>query len=281
MKETSTPISGMCHCAGIALHEIWDVEADSEYDIQWPEEKAAPIYPGSFTACYTMQGTGQLHLKDGRRIGLPHDSLLIVENDKILRYRCSAETWHFHWVEFSPSPALELPAGRRIDLPQFDMYSHAFYEIIRALRQPTPAHKRLAAATFEKLLHEWLVLCEDEKAPLPHRETIRAVIDEMHCRISENWTVQAMAKHAGMSEPNFRKCFRQNTGLPPKRFYNGIRMAQAEALLNKGKSTVGEIAHRLGFSDPFHFSREFKRHTGKPPSAWRPNAGTSRNLPMA
>lgn len=269
MKETNAPISGLCHCAGIALHEVWDVDADKSYDIHWPKEKAAPIHPGSYTACYTLQGAGRLFLQDGPRIDLPPDSLLIVENEKIRRYCCFGDSWSFHWVEFSPSPAMVLPAGKRIDLPRFEMYSNTFYEIIRALRQPTPAHKKLAAATFTKLLYEWLVLCENNKTPKPHQETIQAIINEMHCRINDHWTVQAMASHAGMSEPNFRKCFRQVTGQSPKRFYNGIRMALAEALLNRGTYSVSEIAHRLGFTDPFHFSKAFKHHTGMPPSSVR------------
>ena len=33
--------------------------------------------------------------------------------------------------------------------------------------------------------------------------------------------------------------------------------------------SVGEVAHRAGFSDPLYFSRAFKRHAGEAPSDFR------------
>jgi AraC-like DNA-binding protein len=269
MWERNTSIDGMCRCAGVALHAAWDIEADATYDIHWPEEKDAPIYPNSYTACYTLSGTGTLYLRDGTRIELSPDSLLFVKNENVHRYCCVHDNWRFHWVEFSASSALALPVEKQITLPNFDMYSHSFYEVIQALRQGTPAYKRLAAATFEKLLYEWLVLCENEQIKHPHRATIQGIINEMHCRVGENWTVQDMAKQAKMSEPNFRKCFLKITGQSPKKFYNQIRMSLAEALLNKGTYSISEISDQLGFADPFHFSKAFKRHAGAPPSTFR------------
>ena len=272
MWERNAPFDGNCQCAGVALHAVWDVDADASYDIHWPEEKDAPIYPDSYTACYTMTGAGVLCFRDGTRIEVVPDRVLFVESEDVRRYYCVGDRWRFHWIEFSAFPVLDLPLGRCIDVPRSDMYSQAFYGIVEAIRQGTPARKRLAAAGFEKLLYEWLVLCENEQVNLPHLATIQSVINEMHCRIAENWAVHAMAKQAGMSEPNFRRCFRQVTGVAPKEFYNGIRMSLAEALLNKGIYSVSEIAHQLGFADPFHFSKEFKRHAGMPPSVFR-NSG--------
>ena len=46
-------------------------------------------------------------------------------------------------------------------------------------------------------------------------------------------------------------------------------MLEAARLLRFTDLTVGEVAHRAGFTDPLYFSRAFKRHAGEPPMAYR------------
>ena len=90
-----------------------------------------------------------------------------MDSENIHRYHCVGDQWRFHWVEFSVSGALGLPVNERIDLPEFDMYSHSFYEVTQALRQGTPAYKKLGAAIFAKLLYEWMIFCENSQTKLP------------------------------------------------------------------------------------------------------------------
>ncbi|MEM1127010.1 MAG: AraC family transcriptional regulator [Bacteroidota bacterium] len=46
-------------------------------------------------------------------------------------------------------------------------------------------------------------------------------------------------------------------------------VAEAQALLARSRTSVKEVAYRLGFSEPGHFSRFFKKHTGLTPTAFR------------
>lgn len=48
-----------------------------------------------------------------------------------------------------------------------------------------------------------------------------------------------------------------------------MRMKRAEELLREGRLNVSEIAYKLDFSDPFHFSKSFKKHTGMSPSEYK------------
>ena len=68
----------------------------------------------------------------------------------------------------------------------------------------------------------------------------------------------------------FRQVFAALTGQAPKRFYDGLRLEYGRGLLRLGIHKVADVAERLGFSSPFHFSRAFKKHFGKPPSEFRP-----------
>lgn len=54
-----------------------------------------------------------------------------------------------------------------------------------------------------------------------------------------------------------------------KDLFERERSAEARALVEAGELTLGEIAHRLGFSDVGAFGRAFKRWTGQAPGAYR------------
>ena len=90
----------------------------------------------------------------------------------------------------------------------------------------------------------------------------------MHDRLNEPWSVPEMARVAHMSERNFRKIFRDVTGQPPKQFYNQLRLSFARQLLAR-RYNVAQTADALGFSSPYHLSREFKAFYGIAPSKVR------------
>lgn len=48
-------------------------------------------------------------------------------------------------------------------------------------------------------------------------------------------------------------------------------IAEAQAILSRSPVSVQEVAYQLGFKEPGHFSRFFKKHTGTSPSSFREN----------
>jgi AraC-like DNA-binding protein len=77
-----------------------------------------------------------------------------------------------------------------------------------------------------------------------------------------------VAREIGVGYDTFRKHFATTMGMPPGQFRLAKRMDRACVLLYGG-SAVQDVAAELGYSDPFAFSRQFKKHTGMPPSAFR------------
>ena len=48
-----------------------------------------------------------------------------------------------------------------------------------------------------------------------------------------------------------------------------VRMDRAKALIGETGSTLAEVAEQVGYSDPAHFTRAFRRRFGVPPSRLR------------
>jgi len=52
----------------------------------------------------------------------------------------------------------------------------------------------------------------------------------------------------------------------PSQLILAVKMREARRLLDAGGLRVGDVAERVGYADPFHFSRRFKAFWGRSPS---------------
>ena len=79
------------------------------------------------------------------------------------------------------------------------------------------------------------------------------------------YEARSVAKRLGVSMRQLQRIFRAEYGCSPQQWLNEQRMNIALELLQSA-STVKEVAYHLGFLQPSHFSRAFKRRFGYSPS---------------
>lgn len=78
-----------------------------------------------------------------------------------------------------------------------------------------------------------------------------------------------LARAASLSVAQLCRVFQHQVGVSPMKHLTRLRLARASDLLRKTTMNVGEVAHAVGFNDPLHFSRVFRRYAGSPPSDLR------------
>ncbi|MEM1212435.1 MAG: AraC family transcriptional regulator [Planctomycetota bacterium] len=81
--------------------------------------------------------------------------------------------------------------------------------------------------------------------------------------------MEALAHSLHVSYTTFRRGFTQAYGMPPARYRAARTLDHARELIRTTRLTDQQIAHRLGFSDPQHFSKRFKQLVGRTPSQFR------------
>ena len=74
---------------------------------------------------------------------------------------------------------------------------------------------------------------------------------------------------AGVSKSHLFRLFRLVYGQTPHNWLRGYRLSQAKRLLVETNKSIGGIALAVGYEDPLHFSRDFKRNVGVPPRRFR------------
>ena len=70
-------------------------------------------------------------------------------------------------------------------------------------------------------------------------------------------TLEDIARHVGYSVSHFGAFFAQKTQYAPMIYYNQLKIQRACSYLQFSDLKIKEIAYRLGYYDPFHFSKAF------------------------
>lgn len=86
------------------------------------------------------------------------------------------------------------------------------------------------------------------------------------------WTIERLAREAGVSRSTLAQKFKSQTGQTPNEFLLNLRMRLAEELMRGRKHHLKEIARRTGYQSVSAFSTAFKRWSGSPPSVHRRRA---------
>lgn len=94
---------------------------------------------------------------------------------------------------------------------------------------------------------------------------VAEALRRMHGDPERSWTVDELAREAGMSRSAFFDRFTRTVGLRPMEYLLSWRMALAKDLLRGSEMALDEVARRVGYGSASTFSTAFSRHVGQPP----------------
>ncbi|AOP51422.1 AraC family transcriptional regulator [Streptomyces lydicus] len=106
-------------------------------------------------------------------------------------------------------------------------------------------------------------------AQAPTRKPLRDVQAWVTDHLADDLTVPVLAERAGMSERNFTRVFRAETGLTPAAYVETVRVEAARALLETTDTTIDAIARACGFGFAETLHRRFKHTLGVTPGQYR------------
>lgn len=94
---------------------------------------------------------------------------------------------------------------------------------------------------------------------------VKAIIEKEYykpCRVAD------LAQRVGTNRSSLNLAFQYITGVPIKTYIKNYRIEKAKALLESTSNSVEVIAGRVGLHRT-NLERNFKKHYGKSPKAWR------------
>jgi AraC family transcriptional regulator, arabinose operon regulatory protein len=164
-----------------------------------------------------------------------------------------------------PAPSAVVPPGRRCQVRDQVLVTALARRCDMSYRRGDPLGVRQSQLCLEQIL---CLMWEDSIHPPP--QPVDAALHEIMHAIrqdpSRRWTVAELAKRTALSRAQFTRRFTAHAGVSPIRYVIQARIDRAHQLLIETTTSVTNVAVTLGYTDIGHFSRQYKRHTGHPPS---------------
>jgi len=94
---------------------------------------------------------------------------------------------------------------------------------------------------------------------------IARALRRIHASFDADFSVEQLAREAGMSVPTFHMHFKAITETSPMQYVKSIRLHQARLHMVRNGMTAAAASVEVGYDSPSQFSREFKRLFGRSP----------------
>jgi AraC-like DNA-binding protein len=125
---------------------------------------------------------------------------------------------------------------------------------------------QLAAADSSHLVNSILYVDEpDMLEPKPIDKRIRRAMEIMREDPAQSHSLESLAEQVHLSATRFTHLFKDETGVPIRRYRQWLRFRQAIQQITTGE-TMTVAAMQAGFTDSAHFSRAFRSMFGMKPS---------------
>jgi len=225
---------------------------------------------------------GSLTLQlDGESIAVaPGQAILLTPNHReYFQFSREHET-HHSWCTINPSsvpPKMRRLFGSLRKPAPFDSHLASLLKLGMKTLSGYPANESLedgfSLGIGLALLFGFAIAAQTGRmTQSPSDEALIRIEDFVSREYNKPLRLPDMAAAAGVSPQHLLKLFRERQWPTPTDYLYEKRLETAVDLLSHTGLSVGEIADRCGFTNPFHFSRKFRKAYGQSPRAWRTRA---------
>lgn len=245
------------------LNLLWTGEQKCD-----PNYKVGPWLRDHYILHYILDGQGLIEFKGHTYTASKGQMFLIYQNETIMYCADKLHPWHYIWVDFS---------GNAVD----ELLSQTAFSKENRITQPLPQNEILAyfgqmhnhfgnlCAETEgaaALLHLFSYLIKVFPSPDSNRCIAAQAADLLQASSRDpNCKIEKIAELLGVSRSQLFRLFKAKFDISPKQYLENLRFSIAEKLLRENILTISEVAFASGYSDPLHFSAEFKKRFGISP----------------
>ncbi len=106
-------------------------------------------------------------------------------------------------------------------------------------------------------------------AEVPHYDKLTSLRHRIYQHPEESWFIQDICEDLGISRPYFHKIYLAAFGTTCTQDVIASRIACSKRLLETTDDPIAAVSQQSGFETDVYFMRQFKRHVGMTPTAYR------------
>jgi AraC-like DNA-binding protein len=221
----------------------------------------------------TQSGTGKLTLESGCQSIGPNTIMLIPAGTPFL-YELDAEHWDMCWLLLHDCPEYQFIHQLKAGVWQSGNTS-LLYQTMSLIRDFDHSDGWYQADIQLRLIEVLLYQIEQtlKKTPIQsaQQQRLQALIRKVTKQLKMPWNVSTLAAELHMSEPQFYRLCKKETGKTPMKLLTHARMEYACYLLRYTNYSLEQIADNVGYADSASFAHRFKQLYQLSPGRWRHN----------
>ncbi|WP_055106971.1 AraC family transcriptional regulator [Paenibacillus ihumii] len=226
---------------------------------------------------YIHEGAGRFHI-GGQTYDLQSGHGFLIPPDVLVHYEADpVNPWTYSWIGFRGLHVKSLlqRSGLSLAYPIFQSDSRlfeAFYDDLAAARLERGGDMLIQSIVY-RIMAE-LISCSpkaavEAKTSHPKEVYIRKAIEWIERSYSQKITVMDIARSVGLDRTYLSGLFKEQFGVSLQTFLLEYRMNRAIELLRNPDLAISDVSRSVGYTDPFLFSKMFKKVTGHSPRASR------------
>lgn len=229
-----------------------------------------------------LSGKGTYHTSFGSNdfeYHLHEGQAFLIEPNKLVHYYADKDNpWEYIWIEFDGMKAKEYinqaglsqssPVYRPSSLKKGEECFNCLNHLI-----DYPDLLPCEVVGYTNLFFGALIRSSTSAKKIVKNNIqdfyVQSTVDFIENHYMEEISVEDMAANLNLNRSYFSKLFKKITTKSPQDFLIQYRMNKACELLRSTHMPVTQISHLIGYNNPFHFTRAFKRIYNFPPQEWR------------
>jgi AraC-like DNA-binding protein/mannose-6-phosphate isomerase-like protein (cupin superfamily) len=227
---------------------------------------------------YCVKGKGWFTI-DGNKQQVNQDNLLIIPRGTPHIYASSdTNPWTIYWLHFLGNQSENyfkhlLPEFHTFPIPleKAPNIVRLFNEIYEVLQNGfTLDNMIFSSQVLPHLMGLIFLMNHDYHLQLKaSSQVIDESIQYMTKHLSQNLSLSELANHVNLSVSHYSYLFKNKTGYSPIDYFLRLKIQRACQYLDITTLNIETIAGKVGFKDPYYFSRIFHQIMGQSPSTYR------------
>ena len=192
-------------------------------------------------------------------------NIVILPKGSSYEWKCN-KAGHFAIVEFDSD--LEYDEILTFSVSDGERFLKMLKNIEYKRNIKKPMYEQESIRDIYSLIIELSKVEDKRYFPEEKRKKIAPAIEY----IAKNYTRQIknieIAEICGLSEVYLRKLFSEIYGVSPMAYVKKLKIKKAKEMLESDFGSISDIAHSLGYSNIYDFSRDFKKQVGVSPTKY-------------
>lgn len=225
---------------------------------------------------YCTKGRGNIDIGGKKQELIPNSFIIIPPLEPHQYSSLPGDPWSIYWVHFTGPNATELyyrycfkdtPEVKSI--PFDENRTENFNEIMNFL-EVNFSIRNLEIINI-KVFHFISSFIYDQgfRPSTSEATTITHSIAFMKNEIDKSLKIKELASQQNLSVSRYSELFKEKTGISPVKYFIQMKIQKSCQYLYFTDLSIKEICCKVGFDDPYYFSRMFKKLMGIAPSNYR------------